>query len=154
MRERWARRLALLTCLLVLGLTAAFAAVRNLPGAIGAAAPLAVEGAATDGDGAAPDGGDAAPDGGDADALALGRQVYEQNGCAGCHAIAGTGSPRSPLDGVGSALTPAQIREWVIGGDSIAEDLSPRALRAKQAYRALTAEQLDALVAYLASLRD
>ncbi|MBX3726883.1 MAG: cytochrome c [Xanthomonadales bacterium] len=140
MRERWARRLALLTCLLVLGLTAAFAAVRNLPVTLGAASHSAVDpGAAEDTEAAV---------------LALGRQVYDQNDCAACHAIAGTGSPRSPLDGVGSALAPAQIREWVIGGDSIAEDLSPRALRTKQAYRSLPAEQLDALVAYLSSLKD
>lgn len=140
MRERWARRLALLTCLLVLGLTAAFAAVRNLPAVMAVASPLAVDPAA----------GEQA----DATLLAQGRQVYDQNDCAACHAVAGTGSPRSPLDGVGSALAPAQIREWVIGGDSVAEDLSPRALRAKQAYRSLPPEQLDALVAYLSSLKD
>lgn len=137
MRERWARRLALLTCLLVLGLSAAFGAVRNLPGAATAVATRALAGA-----------------GEPADTLALGRQVYDENGCAGCHSIAGMGSPRSPLDGVGAALTAAQLREWVIGGDSIAEDLSPRALRAKQGYRALPAQQLDALVAYLGSLRE
>ena len=73
MRERWARRLAVLTCLLVLGLTAAFAAVRNLPVAAGAAAPLVVEGTAAEAADA------------DAATLALGRQVYERNDCAGCH---------------------------------------------------------------------
>lgn len=140
MRERWARRLAVLTCLLVLGLTAAFAAVRNLPGALAPVATQAVEGALGTGT--------------DAAVLALGRQVYDEQGCAGCHAIAGAGSPRSPLDGVGSALTPAQIREWVIGGDSVAEELSPRALRTKRGYQALPPAQLDALVAYLASLED
>lgn len=141
MRERWARRLAVLTCLLVLGLTAAFAAVRNQAGDLVPEAMQAAEGTAA---------GSPA----DAAVLARGRQVYDEQGCAGCHAIAGAGSPRSPLDGVGSALTPAQIREWVIGGDSVAEDLSPRALRTKRAYQSLPGEQLDALVAYLASLED
>lgn len=140
MRERWARRLALFTCLLVLGLTAAFAASRNLD------RPAARTEAAD-----ASSGGD---QGVDTARIEQGRAVYAAQGCAGCHSIAGEGSPRSPLDGVGGQLDRAQLHDWIVGGDSIAEDLSPRALRTKQGYRDLDPEQLEALIDYLASLTD
>lgn len=139
MRERWARRLAILTCLLVLGLTAAFAANRNLGGQSAALTGVALT--TTGGE-----------EGIDPAQIEQGRDVYAAQGCAGCHSIAGEGSPRSPLDGVGSQLDRSQLREWIIGGDSIAEDLSPRALRVKRGYRDLEPEQLDALVEYMASL--
>ena len=52
----------------------------------------------------------------------------------------------------GRGLAPAGA--WVLGEDSVAEDLSPRSLRAKQGYRELEADKLEALVAYLASLTE
>jgi len=79
--------------------------------------------------------------------------VFDAQGCARCHSIAGQGSPRSPLDGVGAALSREELRHWVIGADAIKDDLSPRALTAKQDYAALPAGDLDALIEYLASLR-
>ncbi|MGA2264659.1 MAG: c-type cytochrome, partial [Acidobacteriota bacterium] len=34
-----------------------------------------------------------------------GADVYAKNNCKMCHSIAGVGSPKSPLDGVGAKLT-------------------------------------------------
>ena len=143
MRERWARRLAWITCSLVLAFTAAFAATYNAGTATATAEsePVVPAPAAQSGD--------------DAAEIARGREVYASLDCSGCHSIAGEGSPRSPLDGVGSHLDEAGLRAWMLGEDSVAEDLSPRALRTKQAYRdQLGTDQIDALVAYLASLEE
>lgn len=134
MRERWARLLAALTGVLVVLLSAGFAVVQN-PGGESAALAEAKSTSAVD-----------------AERLAQGRAVYDEQGCARCHAIAGQGSPRSPLDGVGTRLDAAELRHYVIGDPAIADDLSPRTLAAKRPYAELPPEQLDALVDYLRSL--
>lgn len=136
MREHWARGLAMLTGLLVVLLSAAFAALQN-PG--GEPAPVGESGAAA---GAAAD----------AEAVARGRALFETHHCTRCHSIAGRGSPRSPLDGIGARLDRDELRQWIVADDAVREDLSPRTIAAKKSYAALPEEELDALVAYLASL--
>jgi mono/diheme cytochrome c family protein len=138
MRERWARLLALSTGVVVLLLAAVFASVQNPLGSASAQAGAPSPAAAS---GAPPD-------------TAAGRAVFDAQDCARCHAIAGQGSPRSPLDGVGSRLSGEEIRQWIVGADAVKDDLSPRALAAKQAYASLPAAELDALVAYLQGLRE
>jgi len=138
MRERWARWLAVVTGILVIALSAGFAWIQNPAAGV---APAARMQAASH------------PAADDAELLAAGRKVYDAQGCARCHAIAGEGSPRSPLDGVGGNLDATQIRQYVIGDPAIADELAPRVLEAKRPYAALPAGDLDALVAYLASLR-
>lgn len=134
MRELWARRIAAITGLMIVLLSAAFAAVQNPP----AGPPLAV--------GMAAHGVDAA-------LLARGRDVVEANDCLMCHSIAGEGSPRSPLDGVGARLSEAEILHFAIADESVQENLAPRAIKAKRGYADLPREDLQAMVAYLASLK-
>lgn len=138
MRERWARRLAMITGLMVLLLSAAFAAIQNPGGGEPPAVPASPTVAKAAGD--------------DPALLARGRAVFDAQDCARCHSIAGQGSPRSPLDGVGARIPRDELRHWIIGGEAVAEELAPRVLAAKQPYAGLPAEDLDALVAYLASL--
>jgi mono/diheme cytochrome c family protein len=74
-----------------------------------------------------------------------GRQVYAEQKCAACHSIAGVGSRRYPLDGVGSRLSENEVRRWIV---------SPREMKAtvrKPSYD-LPERDLDALVAYMLSL--
>jgi hypothetical protein len=40
--------------------------------------------------------------------------VYAAQKCAICHSIAGVGSKKFPLAGVGTKLTADQIREWIV----------------------------------------
>lgn len=136
MRERWARGLAVITGLLVLLLSGAFAAVQN-PAAPGTAAtgPAATKDAASD-----------------PQQLARGEAALETHGCLRCHSVAGRGSPRSPLDGVGARRTPDAIRHWIVADAAVQEELAPRVIAAKQGYAELPPDELDALVAYLASL--
>lgn len=135
MRERWARALAIATGVMVLLLSAAIAAVMNPPSEETAAAAVSVA---------------SEPD---PQQLAKGRAIYDENHCARCHSVAGQGSPRSPLDGVGSRLSREELHEWVTGAESVQEELSPRAVTAKQRYAELGEAQLAALLDYLGSLK-
>ena len=85
---------------------------------------------------------------------AKGAKVYADQKCAMCHAIAGKGAAKGPLDGVGSKLTPDEIRQWIV--DPVAMTAKAKATRKpamQPKYKALPKEDLDALVGYLASLK-
>jgi mono/diheme cytochrome c family protein len=84
----------------------------------------------------------------------FGRKVYEQQKCASCHQIAKRGNSRFPLDSVGSKLTPEQLRRWMTDTAEM-EAALPRlpAIRMSEMRFRLNARELDALVAYLASLK-
>jgi len=86
--------------------------------------------------------------------VAAGRKVYEQQKCASCHQIAKRGNSRFPLDGVGSKLTAGQLRRWMTDTAEM-EAALPRlpAIRMSEIRFRLNPRELDALVAYLASLK-
>ena len=134
MRELWARRIAAITGLMVVLLSAAFAAVQNPPAGPALATTISVAGS-------------------DAALLARGRDVLLANDCLRCHSIAGEGSPRSPLDGVGSRQGETEILHFVVADETVQDNLAPRAINTKRAYAELPDEDLRALVAYLASLK-
>lgn len=76
-----------------------------------------------------------------------GRAVYAEQKCQACHSIAGVGSRRYPLDGVGSKLTADDIRKWIV----VPREMNPRV--SKRAFDTLPPADLEALVAYVSSLR-
>ncbi len=86
--------------------------------------------------------------------IETGRKVYEREKCAACHEMAGKGNSRFPLDGVGSRLTAAQLRRWITDTARM-EDALPRmpAVRMSATKFRLKSSDLDALVAYLQSLK-
>ena len=43
-----------------------------------------------------------------------GMKVYDAQKCGMCHAVAGKGNAKNPLDGVGAKLSDAQIKEWIV----------------------------------------
>jgi mono/diheme cytochrome c family protein len=81
-----------------------------------------------------------------------GIKVYAAQKCSICHAIAGVGNKRSPLDGVGAKLTTDQIREWIVDPASAAKKANSTAKPPMKAYTTLPKADLDALVAYMKSL--
>lgn len=83
-----------------------------------------------------------------------GRLVYQRHGCARCHAIGGQGNPRSPLDGVGTRRSAAEIRDWTVAAPSVSQRLAPGIAAFKRRYADLSEAELAALVAYLESLRE
>lgn len=78
---------------------------------------------------------------------ARGKEVFAAQKCSMCHAIEGKGNKNSPLDGVGSKLKPEEIRKWV----TAPKEMQPNSKM--KAYPNLPAADLDALVAYLSSLK-
>jgi len=154
MRSTRARSFAAVTAVLVVGAAALFAWFQNLPvDEIGVAALAPV---APDAQPATPlaEAPVVAPAGAvDLATVERGRAIYGALTCAACHAIAGRGNPRNPLDGVGARLSPERIRHLTIGAPEVAAELPRGPLAAKQVYAQLPAADLDALVAYLVSLR-
>ena len=85
---------------------------------------------------------------------AKGQQVYAAQKCGVCHAIAGKGGKANPLDGVGAKLTADDIRQWITHPTEMtAKAKSTKKPPMPAKYGTLPAADLDALVAYLASLK-
>jgi mono/diheme cytochrome c family protein len=85
--------------------------------------------------------------------VAHGQQVYVAQKCGICHSVAGKGNTKGPLDAVGTKLSEAEIREWIVDAPAMtAKTKAPRKPLMK-AYANLPKEDLDALVAYMQSLK-
>ena len=82
-----------------------------------------------------------------------GAAVYAAQKCATCHSIAGKGQAKGPLDGVGSKLSADEIREWLVDPVAAAKKHNATRKPPMRAYAKLQKEDLDALVAYMASLK-
>ena len=83
-----------------------------------------------------------------------GKAVYAAQKCSMCHAIAGAGSKTSPLDGVGKKLSAADIRAWIVTPKEMeTKTKSTKKPPMPDRYSKLPAADIDALVAYMASLK-
>lgn len=158
MREDKAKGLAFGTGAVILGAVVLFAAIQQdgtaapdpeaspatAPSPVDVAVPATGDGLPTAAVEPVPAPSPAAPA---QDSLILaGAAVYDEVGCAACHSIAGEGSTRSPLDGVGARLDADEIWLWIV---------DPQAARPgirKPAFDDLPTEDVDALVAFLHSL--
>jgi mono/diheme cytochrome c family protein len=90
----------------------------------------------------------------DADAVKKGEQVYTAQKCQVCHSIAGKGGKQSPLDGVGSKLSADEIRQWIVDPIEMAKKASStKKPPMPKKYDKLPAADIDALVAYMQSLK-
>jgi mono/diheme cytochrome c family protein len=88
------------------------------------------------------------------DAVKKGAQVYAAQKCATCHSIAGAGSKRNPLDGVGKKLSADETREWIVNPVEMAKKTgSTKKPPMPNKYSKLPAADIDALVAYMQSLK-
>jgi mono/diheme cytochrome c family protein len=87
----------------------------------------------------------------DAAQIAKGKAVYDAQKCSLCHSVAGKGNAKGALDKVGATLSADDIRKWIV---------SPKEMKSTtnrkpdmRAYPSLPAADLDALVAYMRSLK-
>jgi mono/diheme cytochrome c family protein len=81
-----------------------------------------------------------------------GAKVYAAQKCSVCHSVGGVGNKKLPLDGVGTKLTTDQIREWITHPAEAAKKANSTVKPPMRAYPKLSKDDLDALVAYMASL--
>lgn len=82
-----------------------------------------------------------------------GMAVYAAQKCSICHSIDGKGQAKGPLDGIGSKLSAAEIREWIVNPAEMSKKTKAERKPAMRAYPNLPKEDLDALVAYMSSLK-
>jgi mono/diheme cytochrome c family protein len=83
-----------------------------------------------------------------------GREVFAAQKCTLCHSIAGKGSKKGPLDEVGSKLTPAEIREWIVDPVGMTGRTKPAPTRKPpMKKKAMPPGDVDALVALLTTLK-
>ena len=83
-----------------------------------------------------------------------GQEVYTAQKCSMCHGIAGKGAKSNPLDGVGAKLSADEIRHWIVAPvDAAAKAKSTKKPPMPAKYAKLPAADLDALVAYMQSLK-
>jgi ferredoxin-NADP reductase len=78
-----------------------------------------------------------------------GLRVFRAQGCERCHSVQGVGSPRFPLDGVGSRRDRDELRAWTVGAPAVQDSLSPSAVRAKRRYEQIPPADMRVLIAYL-----
>ena len=82
-----------------------------------------------------------------------GMKVYVDQKCSVCHSIAGKGNQKGALDDVGSRLTMDDIRAWIVNPAEMAKTRKAERKPPMRAYPNLAKEDLDAIVAYMASLK-
>src|SRR3954462_3800940 len=88
------------------------------------------------------------------DAAAKGKEVYAAQKCSMCHSIAGKGGKSSALDGVGAKLSAEDIRQWIVDPVTMTKKSnSTKKPPMPKKYDKLAAADVDALVAYLQTLK-
>ncbi len=80
------------------------------------------------------------------------KKVYVEKKCANCHSIAGKGNKKGPMDEVGTKLSEAEIREWLVSPVEMTKKTKSDRKPAMKATN-LTGADLDAMVAYMLSLK-
>ena len=84
--------------------------------------------------------------------VAKGEKLFVDQKCTLCHSVGDKGNKKGPLDGVGSKLKPAEIREWMTDAKGMTAKTKATRKPEMKSY-ALPSDDLDALVAYMASLK-
>ena len=91
---------------------------------------------------------------GDEAQVKRGAEVYAAQKCQMCHAIAGKGNKMNPLDGVGTKLSAADTKAWIVTpAEMTAKTKSTKKPLMPAKYDKLPAADIDALVAYMQSLK-
>ena len=82
-----------------------------------------------------------------------GMKVYADQKCSVCHAIAGKGNAKGALDNVGGKLKADETREWIVNAAEMTKKTKAERKPPMKAFANLPKEDVDALVAYLQSLK-
>ena len=85
--------------------------------------------------------------------VAQGEKLYAAQKCSMCHAVAGKGNAKGPLDDVGSKLSAEETRQWLINPVEMAAKAKSTRKPAMPSYAKLSKEDVEALVAYMQSLK-
>jgi mono/diheme cytochrome c family protein len=86
-------------------------------------------------------------------ANAQGQQVFEAQKCSLCHSVAGKGNAKGPLDGVGSKYSAADLKLWITNPAEMAKKHNTTRKPPMKSFASLPAADVDALVAFLQTLK-
>jgi mono/diheme cytochrome c family protein len=86
------------------------------------------------------------------DLKAKGEKIYADQKCSVCHSIAGKGNTKGALDDVGTKLSEADIRAWIMDAKGMTTKTGATRKPAMKQY-SLPKDDVDALVAYMTSLK-
>jgi len=90
----------------------------------------------------------------DAAKLAKGEKVFADQKCSMCHSIAGKGNAKGALDEVGSKYKADELHQWIVEPAAMATKMKADRKPAMPAkYASLPKDDIDALVAYLSTLK-
>lgn len=84
--------------------------------------------------------------------VAQGEKVYADQKCALCHSIGDKGNKKGPLDAVGTTLKTDELREWIVDAKGMTVKTKATRKPDMKTY-ALPQNEVDALVAYMATLK-
>jgi len=84
---------------------------------------------------------------------AAGQKVFEAQKCSLCHSVNGKGNPKGPLDGAGSKWKAEEIKQWLTDPQGMAKKHDATRKPPMKSFASLPAADLDALVAYVSSLK-
>lgn len=84
--------------------------------------------------------------------VAKGQASFITQRCTMCHAVAGKGNAKGPLDGVGTKYKADELRQWLLAPADMAAKHDATRKPVMRDFAKLPAEEIDALVAYLQSL--
>jgi mono/diheme cytochrome c family protein len=82
-----------------------------------------------------------------------GLKVFTAQKCTLCHSVAGKGNKNGALDDVGVKLTAAEIRQWILTPVEMAAKAKATRKPPMKAFTSLSSANVDALVAYLQTLK-
>jgi mono/diheme cytochrome c family protein len=89
--------------------------------------------------------------------VAKGEKIYNSftgtQRCSLCHSIGDKGNKKGPLDGVGSKLSAEEIRQWLVNPKEMTTKTKSTRTPMMRPYDKLPKEDVDALVAYMLSLK-
>jgi len=86
-------------------------------------------------------------------AVEQGKKVYADQKCSVCHSVAGTGNKKGPLDKIGAKLSADDIRAWIVDAPTMTAKAKAERKPPMKAYSTLAKADVDALVAYIQSLK-
>ena len=89
----------------------------------------------------------------DAATIDKGKQLFTAQKCQACHSIAGVGNKNGMLDEVGTKLKADDIRQWIVAAPEMAAKVKSERKPLMKSYPKLAKDEVDALVAYLSSLK-
>jgi mono/diheme cytochrome c family protein len=89
----------------------------------------------------------------DAAQIERGQKVYVAQKCQNCHSVAAKGNKKGPLDDIGTKLTEEEIRLWIVDAPAMTSKTKATRKPLMKAYKDLPPEDLEALVAYMKSLK-